>query len=205
MTGNSSSEPESQTGPVHAPIGLRRGMVRLVPHRPEWARLFAAEGARLRATLGDWAIQIEHVGSTAVPGLTAKPIIDIVVAVAVIGKVADAVEALQRLGYEVIPEDPVVDRVFLVKGTPDSRQIHLSLAEPTSTCWRDHVLFRDFLRAQPRAAADYATLKQQLAVQYPEDRAAYTAGKESFIQRVIAAAMLGVDWGDMPNEDGISP
>jgi GrpB-like predicted nucleotidyltransferase (UPF0157 family) len=184
------------------PIGLTRGQVRLVPHRPEWKPLFEDEAARLRGALGDRALQIEHVGSTAVPRLAAKPIIDVIVAIADLGDAAGAIEALRRIDYELIPEDPVVDRMFLVKGTPDSRHIHLSLAEPASACWRDHVLFRDYLRAQPRAAADYATLKRQLAERFPENRAAYTAGKEAFIRRAIAAATHGTDWDDVPVEEG---
>lgn len=88
----------------------------------------------------------------------------------------------------------MADRVFLVKGTPDARQIHLSLAESGSACWRDHVAFRDVLRGHPRAAADYAALKRELAVRRPDDRAQYTAGKAAFIRRVIAVASHGGEW-----------
>ncbi len=179
-----------------ADIGLTRGLVRLAPHHPGWARLFAEEVSRLRNALGDAALRIEHVGSTAVAEIPAKPILDIIAAVADVGDAADAVRRLEAIGYELIPEDPVVDRVFLVKGSPDARQIHLSLAEPASACWRDHVLFRDCLRAQPRTAAAYAVLKAQLAARYPEDRTAYTAGKAAFIQEVIAAAARGEAWAD---------
>jgi GrpB-like predicted nucleotidyltransferase (UPF0157 family)/predicted TPR repeat methyltransferase len=179
-----------------AKIGLTRGLVRLAPHHPGWARLFAEEASRVRNALGDAALRIEHVGSTAVAGIPAKPILDIIAAVADVGDAADAVRRLEAIGYELIPEDPVVDRVFLVKGSPDARQIHLSLAEPASACWRDHVLFRDCLRAQPRTAAAYAVLKAQLAARYPADRTAYTAGKAAFIQEVIAAAARGEVWAD---------
>ena len=170
------------------PIGLIRGIVRLEPHHPEWGRLFHEEAVRLAATLGDAAPRIEHVGSTAIPGLITKPIIDIVVAIGDLRDGGNAVRVLEGIGYELIPEDVVADRLFLVKGSPDARQIHLSLAEIGSACWRDHVLFRDALRTQPRVAADYAALKRELAARYPDDRAAYTAGKAAFIQREIAAA-----------------
>ncbi len=176
------------------PIGLRRGTVRLAPYRPEWQRLYEEEASRLRTALGDHALQIEHVGSTAIDGMIAKPIIDIGIAVERLTECAAVAETLVSIGYEHIPADEIDGRLFLVKGPPDVRQIHLSLAEPASTFWRRHVLFRDYLRAQPLAAAEYATLKRQLAARYSEDRASYTAGKEAFIERVLAAAILGVDW-----------
>ncbi len=175
-------------------IGLTRGVVRLVPHHPDWPRLFAQEAIRLREALGDTSLRIEHVGSTAVAGLIAKPILDVIVAVAEVGDAAESVRRLEGIGYELIPEDPVEDRVFLVRGSPDARQIHLSLAEPSSSCWRDHVLFRDCLRAQPRAMAAYAALKGTLAARHPEDRAAYTAGKAAFIHQVIAASNRREAW-----------
>ena len=175
-------------------IGLTRGLVRLVPHHPEWPRLFAQEAARIQEALGRRAARIEHVGSTAVGGLIAKPILDIVAAVDDLNDVAAVVRQLEGIGYELIPDDPVEDRVFLVRGSPDARQIHLSLAESASACWRDHVLFRDELQAQPRATAAYAALKRELAARNPEDRAAYTAGKAAFIQEVVAAALRGEEW-----------
>lgn len=187
-----------------AEIGLTRGLVRLADYQPEWPRLFADEATSLRSVLGERALRIEHVGSTAVAGLVAKPILDIVVAITDLRDGEKAVRMLEGIGYEVIPEDPVVDRLFLVKGTPDARQIHLSLAEPASACWRDHVLFRDALRSQPRLAADYAALKRELAARYPEDRAAYTAGKADFIQRVVAAAEHRTDAGGHSPEGAAS-
>jgi GrpB-like predicted nucleotidyltransferase (UPF0157 family) len=175
-------------------IGLTRGAVRLVPHHREWSALFVQEAARIRQALADKTVWIEHVGSTAVAGLIAKPILDIIVAVEDASNAAEAVRRLEGIGYEFIPEDPVEDRLFLVRGSPDARQIHLSLAEPSSSCWRDHVLFRDCLRAQPRAMAAYAALKGALAARHPEDRAAYTVGKAAFIHQVIAASNRREAW-----------
>lgn len=174
--------------PANAPIGLTRGLVRLEQHHAGWARVFAEEAARLADALGDLAVRIEHVGSTAIPGLIAKPILDIVVALPSLDDADAAARILGAIGYELIPEDPVPDRVFLVKGTPDARQIHLSLCDLASECWRSHVLFRDELRAHPKQAAAYAALKRDLAARHPADRAAYTAGKADFIQRVLDAA-----------------
>ena len=176
-----------------SPIGLQRGLVRLVPYSTAWDHLFAAEAAAVRAALGDRALQIEHVGSTAVAGMTAKPILDIVVAILRLSDGPGLVATLLGIGYEHIPEDPVVDREFLVKGPPGTRQIHLSLTAPDSACWRSHVLFRDRLRLNPTIAADYAALKKRLAARHPADRAAYTAGKAAFIERVLDAALHGDD------------
>lgn len=172
--------------PTNAPIGLTRGLVRLEEHHAGWARVFAEEAARLADALGDLAVRIQHVGSTAIPGLIAKPILDIVVALPSLDAADAAERLLGAIGYEVIPEDPVPDRLFLVKGTPDARQIHLSLCDLASACWRSHVLFRDELRAHPEQAAAYAALKRDLAARYPADRAAYTAGKAPFILGVLA-------------------
>ena len=192
-----------------AEIGLKRGIVRLADHQPGWDRLFAGEAAALHAALGERALHIEHVGSTAVSGLAAKPIIDIIVALRAMDDADDAARILADFGYEVIPEDPVPDRLFLVKGPPETRQIHLSLCELPSRCWRSHVLFRDHLRSNPTAAETYATLKRDLAARYPDDRAAYTSGKEAFIHQALAAAenRAGADAASEPRvgNDASSP
>jgi GrpB-like predicted nucleotidyltransferase (UPF0157 family) len=169
-------------------IGLQRGIVRLELHHPEWKTLFAAEAERLRAALGARSLAVEHVGSTAVEGLLAKPIIDIMVGVADLDDTDETVRALEAIGYERRPAGDIRGRLFLVLGQGDVRQIHLSLAEPTSDFWRDHLLFRDRLRADPEVAAEYESLKQDLAVRYPEDRLSYTEGKDAFIISVLALA-----------------
>jgi GrpB-like predicted nucleotidyltransferase (UPF0157 family)/GNAT superfamily N-acetyltransferase len=170
-----------------APIGLARGVVRLAPHHPEWQRLFTAEAARLRAALGERALAVEHVGSTAVAGLRAKPILDIMVGVASLDETDGLVRDLELIGYERRPAGDLPGRQYLVLGEGEVRRVHLSLSEPGSDFWRDHLLFRDRLRADPALAAAYERLKLELAARFPHDRLAYTDGKDAFIRDVLAA------------------
>jgi GrpB-like predicted nucleotidyltransferase (UPF0157 family) len=169
-------------------LGLDRGIVRVVPHDLRWAALFAEEAARLRSALGDAVIAIEHVGSTSVPGLPAKPILDLAASVPSLPAAAELIPVLRSLGYEHKPDPDLPERMYLVKGPPKRRTHHLSLAEPGSRFWRQHLLFRDLLRADPSLAGEYARLKQDLARRYPTDRPAYQAGKQAWIEAAIARA-----------------
>lgn len=169
-------------------IGLKQGTVRVVPYQPTWKRYFEQEAARLRAALGSQALQVEHIGSTAVEGLEAKPIIDVMVAVESLEEARDLVPLVETLGYEHQPEDPIPDRVFFAQGPPSRRTHHLSLTPQASAYWSDHLLFRDYLRTHPEAAAGYQQLKRDLADRYPADRESYTSGKDEFIQSILAKA-----------------
>ena len=168
-------------------VGLQRGIVRLAPHHPEWAALFAVEAQRIREAFAGRALAIEHVGSTAVAGLRAKPILDIMVGVAALDDVEETIRDLERIGYERRPAGDLPGRRYLVLGRGEVRQVHLSLSEPASAFWRDHLLFRDRLRADPETAAAYERLKEDLAVRFPDDRISYTEGKDAFISAVLAA------------------
>lgn len=172
-----------------AVLGLDRTVVRVVPYQPAWAVLFAAEAARLRAALGERVLAIEHVGSTSVPGLAAKPILDLAASVPSLAAGAmDLIPDLQRLGYQHKADPELPERLYLVKGPPEHRTHHLSLAEPGSRFWRQHLLFRDLLRANPALAAEYARLKHELAARHSTDRLAYGVGKQAFIDAAIARA-----------------
>lgn len=169
-------------------LGLSRAEVRVAPHHPAWARLFADEAARLRTALGNAVIDVEHIGSTSVPGLAAKPILDLAASIPSLADAPALVPALRRLGYEHKPDPEIPERMYFVKGPPERRTHHLSLAEPGSRFWRTHLGFRDRLRADPELAAAYARLKHELAARHPGDRLAYTSGKESFIRSVLRRA-----------------
>jgi GrpB-like predicted nucleotidyltransferase (UPF0157 family) len=169
-----------------ANLGLGRREVRLVPHDPRWAAAYHREAERLRQALGDYALDIAHIGSTAVPGLPAKPLLDIVVAIPSLAQRDEIVPLLAQIGYEYRPHDAIPDRLFFIAGAPDARRVNLSLAEVDSPFWRDHLAFRDILRARPEIAAAYARLKADLARRYREDRLAYTAAKGEFVAQVLA-------------------
>lgn len=171
-----------------AALGLARGTVELRAHRPEWHTAYASEAARLRERLGDRLCGIEHVGSTAVEGLPAKPVVDILGLVADLKTARELVSSLSAAGYEHRPGD-VSGRVFLAKGPPSDRSHYLSLTPAGGRVHREQVAFRDYLRAHPRTAARYARLKRELAARYPEDRDGYTAAKGPFVADVLATAL----------------
>jgi GrpB-like predicted nucleotidyltransferase (UPF0157 family) len=169
-------------------LGLSRGTVRVVPYRREWPALFAREAARLRALLGASAFAVEHVGSTSIEGMDAKPIIDLLVAVESLRGAEVWIPELEAVGYEFRPDEAVPDRLFFAKGPRRLRTHHLSLAEPTSEFYAQKLLFRDFLRRDAEAREEYRALKRRLARAHPEDRAAYTEGKRAFVERILSSA-----------------
>lgn len=170
-------------------LGLQRGTVRLEEHNPEWADLFEQEKKLLQKTFGDRIITIEHIGSTAIPGIPAKPIIDINVAIPSLDDIDDFVTKLQELGYEYIPERRFPDRQFFPKGPSEKRTHHLNLVEIISeTGWKNQLLFRDYLRTHANVRDEYATLKRELATKYAENRDEYTERKSNFVMRIIEEA-----------------
>jgi GrpB-like predicted nucleotidyltransferase (UPF0157 family) len=180
-----SSDPE---GSEHVDLGLARGSVRLHAPSLEWPLAFAREIERLRAAVGEHVSMIEHVGSTSIPGMPAKPIVDMMAAVATLNSARALIPRLEVLDYEFRPDAPPPDRVFFAKGPRHRRTHHLSLAEPTSDYWARTLLFRDYLRTHPEAAQQYRSLKEDLARAHAEDRGSYTAGKAAFVESVLALA-----------------
>ncbi len=172
----------------------------IVDYDPQWPEQFAAEAARVRAALGDdLVVAIEHFGSTAIPGLSAKPIIDLLVAVRSLSEAKQrGIPALEALGYAYWLEDPAPNRMFFVKGLPPNgpRSHHVHVVEPTlfhdpglgEFMFADRLLFRDILRADPEEAQRYETLKRELAAEFPDDREAYTNGKTDYIYGVMQKA-----------------
>jgi GrpB-like predicted nucleotidyltransferase (UPF0157 family) len=167
-------------------LGLEKGTVRLAPHNERWHVLFDEEEGRLRSAVGEYVLAIEHVGSTAICGLSAKPIIDIAVAVQEIAYAERCVTALEHMGYEYRGEQGIPGRRFFGKGEP--RTHHLHMVELGSELWRGHLLFRDYLRGHRDIVEQYEELKKELAQRHKENREAYTEGKAAFIEGVLQAA-----------------
>ena len=166
-------------------LGLERGTVRLVPYDPAWPALFADEAGRLRPALGPaLPLALEHMGSTAVPGLPAKPVLDLLAGHPPGAPVASYVAALVRAGYVHRGEQGIPGREFFRRGDP--RAYHLHLAVDGGTFWREHLAFRDALRTRPELRDAYADLKLDLARRFPRDRESYTNGKTGFVRRVVA-------------------
>jgi GrpB-like predicted nucleotidyltransferase (UPF0157 family) len=166
--------------------------VDLVEYDAQWPTLFAVEASRIHSALGGLTeFTLEHFGSTAIPGLAAKPIIDIMMIVADESQWPRLVEPLKSLGYVFWADNPRHDRMFFVKGMPpfgERRTHHLHVRTPSHA--RASILFRDYLRRNPEERLQYASLKRELAARFPVDRDAYTEGKKQFVDKIVGKAEL---------------
>jgi len=162
------------------------GMIEVAAYDNRWPVRFAEWRARLAAELGPVAIRIEHVGSTAVPGLAAKPIVDIDVSVADTEDEEAYVPALEACGLKLRFREP--GHRYFRPPADRPREVHVHVCGAGSAWERNHLLFRDFLRSHPAARDGYAELKQQLATRYASDRLAYTDAKSAFILDALEAA-----------------
>jgi GrpB-like predicted nucleotidyltransferase (UPF0157 family) len=164
--------------------------VHIVPYDSDWPLRFDAERRLLIDAIGPWLAtgSIEHIGSTAIPGLAAKPVIDIMAGIDSLEASRQALAVLERLDYCYYPYRADVMH-WLCKPSPAHRTHHLHLVPIGSQLWIEQLAFRDYLRAHPDVAADYAGLKRRLADAHRLDREAYTAAKSPFVQRVVAQAL----------------
>ena len=170
-------------------LGLQRGTVRLEEYNSEWSNFFEREKELLLKIFGNRIIAIEHIGRTAIPGLLAKPIIDINVAISSLDDIDDFIKKLQEIGYEYIPERRFSDRQFFPKGPSEKRTHHLNLVEIASeTGWKNQLLFRDYLRKHVEVKNEYAKLKKELAEKYADNRDEYTERKSKFVIEIINRA-----------------
>ena len=151
---------------------------------PQWPQEFEKLRARIEATLGPLAAAIEHIGSTAVPGLAAKPIIDIDVLLRPDADFAQAVSALSLAGYEHRGDLEVRGREAF-RAPVDSYPHHLYVCLAEAGEYLRHVEFRDYLRRQPEDAEAYVTLKRELAREFAADREGYTQAKSEFVERTL--------------------
>jgi GrpB-like predicted nucleotidyltransferase (UPF0157 family) len=163
--------------------------VSLVEPDRGWTLQGAGERQRLLDLLGPWLVDdVHHVGSTAIPGLPAKPIIDLMAGVRALDAAPDIVLVLSPHAWHYVP--PELDarpwRRFLVKVAADRRVAHLHLLDPATPRWAEQLRFRDRLRQRPELAAEYAGLKRRLAREFVGDRESYAEGKAAFVQRVLA-------------------
>ena len=165
----------------------------IVPYDDKWPQMAELEIAKLREFIPDQhLIDIQHVGSTAIPGMLAKPIIDIQIVVDSLLNIKKiAVEALENIGYVYWREDPDPEKMFFVKGMPpfgDKRTHHVHIIEPHSKRGQHRIIFRDYLIAHPEAAQEYGQLKIKLSQQYTYDREQYTDAKTQFINEILKKA-----------------
>lgn len=165
-----------------------------MPYDSRWASYFRKQKKILEETFGDTILAIEHVGSTAIPGMPAKPIIDIDVGVRSLKDIVAMRKKFKALAYEHRPfvrggtKKELKKQELFVIGSEAKRTHHIHVAVFDSDYWNNDILFRDYLRAHPARARDYAALKQKLAKKFARNRANYTAGKQSFIAETIRLA-----------------
>jgi GrpB-like predicted nucleotidyltransferase (UPF0157 family) len=164
--------------------------VHVVPYDQGWPNIFEVERRLLIDVIGPWLVagSIEHIGSTAIPGLAAKPVIDIMAGVESLDGSRAALAVLDRYEYCYAPYRTEVMHWFC-KPSPAQRTHHLHLVPLGSPLWIEQLAFRDFLRTHADVALEYATLKRRLAEAHRLDREAYTTAKEPFVQRVLDEAL----------------
>jgi GrpB-like predicted nucleotidyltransferase (UPF0157 family) len=170
--------------------GMADQPIALVDHDPSWHDRFLAQQALLSRLLRPWlAAPPEHVGSTAIPGLRAKPIIDILAPVHSFTATQEAVPVLERAGWLFWADDPNRRyRLWFLRPTPAARTHHLQIMQHDHPELHSLLLFRDVLRSDPVLRQAYVALKDQLAAQHRTDRNAYSDGKSEFVQSVLQAA-----------------
>lgn len=170
----------------------------IADYDPAWPRLFEEERARLMQAIGEWAVAIEHVGSTAVPGLAAKPIIDIGVALENLVDSLKCITPLVNLGYQCKGEFGIPGRIYFRKVTDEpvpgatydgagrTHQVHMYQRDHEQFRW--HIAFRDYMRSHPDDAAEYAALKREVAARHHDDIEEYVNGKHDFIREILRKA-----------------
>ncbi|MGR5998450.1 GrpB family protein [Bacillus cereus] len=155
----------------------------VVPHENHWSEKFQMEAKRLKSAMPE-TVKIYHIGSTSVPGLAAKPIIDMIMEVENIERVDGWNERFIELGYIVKGENGISRRRYFIHGTEEKRSYHLHVFEKGNPEIVRHLAFRDYMMAHYEEAEAYATLKKELAEKYTYDGALYTEGKNEFVRNV---------------------
>lgn len=159
----------------------------IVPYREEWPELFDEERRRLEEPLRGLNARVEHIGSTAVPLLAAKPVLDVAVGVSTLGEVEERIPAIEAAGYHYVPEyeAQIPQRRYFRRPLQRPRLVHVHVLEVHGDLWGHHLRFRDWLRDHPEDRDRYAALKLDLAARHGDDRVAYTDAKRHFIEDIL--------------------
>ena len=171
-------------------LGLDRDLVALAEPNPRWTEAFKREAARIRSGLSPTPVEIEHIGSTALPGMKAKPIVDIMVGAEDLGDAEPYFLPFSQLGYDYLEGMVSGDYIFS-KGAEQTYIVHL--VEAGGYRWQRNLTFRDRLRSDPDLSRQYQALKQTLAEAHREDRPGYTRSKMAFINAVVGPALSSQD------------
>ena len=164
--------------------------ITVADYDPRWPEVFTTLAARVRQTFPPGRlVAVEHVGSTSVPGLAAKPIIDMSVVIPTAADLPATITHLATLGY-VHEGDLGIPGRDAFRQPPQTPPHHLYVCPQDSPALREHIAFRDYLRAHPDAVRRYETLKRELAIRFRDDRPAYSEGKTEFVRSILAKALL---------------
>ncbi len=167
------------------------GSVVIVEYDPAWPRIYEEESARVREAAAGSILAVEHVGSTAVPGLAAKPIVDITAGVAGREAAELCLEPLAAVGYDDVTPQPPEEKEWyycLGRHPAEGRGYHVHLMQYPSSFWDKLLLFRNYLRAHADAAREYEQLKRELAARFGADRLGYAEAKADFVEKALAQA-----------------
>jgi GrpB-like predicted nucleotidyltransferase (UPF0157 family) len=168
-------------------IGSPRNTVSLRLYNPNWKHLFEQEKNEILETVGQYVIDIQHIGSTSIEGLDAKPIIDIALAVGSFDEIDKIASALKPLGYARL-KVKIEGKTVFAKDTEMGRTHSLHLELHKCVHWVEHIAFRDYLRSNPKAVDSYKQLKHSLALRYSDDVKSYTEGKKEFVDDILMKA-----------------
>ena len=178
-----------------SPLGTDGGNIEIVEYRPEWLVLFEKEKAAIMERCRPWVIEVHHVGSTSVPGLAAKPLLDIMPVVANPDDGEDAVEPMATLGYRYREDNGLPGRFYFDKIVDGRTVVHAHMYPQNHFDVRKLMAFRDHLRSHREAALAYEGLKRELASKYRNEREAYTDSKTAFIKCITEAALADSQHG----------
>jgi GrpB-like predicted nucleotidyltransferase (UPF0157 family) len=170
-------------------IGQHKRDFELVPYQSKWIDLFNQEAKLLQSVLGGKSLRIEHIGSTSIPGMPAKAIIDIMVVVPALIRSSDLILGLDSIGYTYKPFDTIPDRMFFGKEIqPEIRTHHLNLVLRGSEFWKNQLLFRDYLRLNDQLAIEYIQVKKSFAEYYARTNHLDLEWKSAFVAKVLKMA-----------------
>lgn len=161
----------------------------IVPYDPAWPGKFEEEKKLIEKTIGEFVIGgVHHIGSTSIPGISAKPIIDIMVGVESLEKSKPCIELLEKIQYQYFPYKPDQEHWFC-KPSPQHRTHHLHIIPTTHPDFKARLAFRDYLRNNPRYKNEYEDLKKNLAKKFINNRDAYTDAKTQFVNKILSKAL----------------
>jgi GrpB-like predicted nucleotidyltransferase (UPF0157 family) len=175
--------------PISVQTSTNMPTVIITPYSPDWLNQFSASREDLLSVFAPMVVAIEHIGSTSVPGLAAKPVIDVLLGARSLEDIESKIKPLSEIGYSYVPkyEREIPMRRYFVKSSATSFRVHLHAVELNSRFWQEHLAFRDRLRADAHLRCQYQALKLHLAEEFADDKSAYTNAKGPFIQVALAS------------------